>query len=218
MVNLVNFLNSIPKQNCHGENITVVGATKMVNIENIAFAVESGLEHIGENKVQEFIEKYPNYPSATYHFIGHLQTNKVKFIVGKVHLIQSVNSLKLLNAINSYAKKINTVQNILLEVNIGKDENKHGFYEEETINAIKQASLLTNVKVQGLMTVLPKYENQDKLTSLCLQMRNLYDIIIKQGYPLTYLSMGMSSDYKIALQCGSNMIRIGSALFGERKY
>lgn len=218
MLNVVDFLNSLPKTNNLGEKITVVGATKMVDPNVICQAVSLGLCEIGENKAQEFNQKFDLYPPAKYHFIGHLQTNKVKFIVGKAHLIQSVDSLKLLEVINEQAKKLNITQNILLEVNPTKDPDKHGFYQEDLFGAASKACNLTNVNLQGLMTVLPKCENQDKLGAVCLQMRSLYDIMIKQGYKLTYLSMGMTSDYKIAIENGSNMIRIGSAIFGNRNY
>ena len=218
MLNVVDFLKNIPKTNAYGENITVVGATKMVDTATIKQAVSLGLTDIGENKVQEFIEKYDDYPTANYHFIGHLQTNKVKYLVGKVHLIQSVDSIKLLNAINEQAKKHSIVQRILLEVNIANDPNKHGFSHEEVIDAVLKATSLENIQLEGLMTVLPKYENKNNLVSICLQMRALYDIINKDIFRLKYLSMGMSNDFDVAIECGSNMIRIGSAIFGERNY
>lgn len=218
MERITTFLNNCPKTNSKGENITLVAATKMVTPDLINQAFSLGINNIGENKAQEFTQKYPFYPPATYHFIGHLQTNKVKQVVGKAHLIQSVDSLKLLTAINTCAEALNITQNILLEVNIGNDEAKHGFLKEEVFDALSVASSLKNVYLQGLMTVLPKCENKNKLASLCLQMRNLYDII-KEGNPsIEYLSMGMSCDYLTAIECGSNMIRIGSLLFGERDY
>ena len=212
------FLQNCPKQNNLGENITLVGATKTVNAQIIADAGALGLKHIGENKAQEFNEKYPLYPPATYHFIGHLQTNKVKQIVGRAHLIHSVDSIRLLNAINAQATTLNIKQNILLEVNIANDQAKHGFLKEELFDALSYANGLQGVCVQGLMTVLPKCENKDKLASLCLQMRELYDIIKKDNANFKFLSMGMSGDYLTAIKCGSNMIRIGSLLFGERHY
>ena len=186
------------------------------DIINQAFLL--GIKHIGENKVQEFTQKHQFYPPACYHFIGHLQTNKVKQIVGKAHLIQSVDSIKLLTAINNCAEALDITQDILLEVNVAKDEAKHGFFEEDVFNALCIASSLKNVCVKGLMTVLPKCENQNKLASLCLQMRKLYDIIKEGNQSIEYLSMGMSSDYLTAIECGSNTIRIGSLLFGERHY
>ena len=218
MERITSFLKNCPTVNNLGENITLVGATKTVEPEKIKEAVLLGLKHIGENKAQEFIEKYPLYPPATYHFIGHLQTNKVKQIVGKAHLIHSVDSIRLLTAINERAKALDITQNILLEVNVAKDVAKHGFFKEDLFDALAYANTLTNVCVQGLMTVLPKCENKDKLASLCLQMRELYDIIRKDNPSFKFLSMGMSGDYLTAIECGSNMIRIGSLLFGKRRY
>ena len=218
MLNITNFINDFPKYNKFGEKITLVGATKMVHPEVINQAYTQGILHVGENKVQEFTQKLPFYPPATLHFIGHLQSNKVKYLVGKVHLIQSVDSLKLLNEINKQAQKLQIIQEILIEVNIGKDENKHGFYPEEVFSAVTYAQSLSNVKLSGLMTVLPKCENKNNLMQLCLQMRKLYDIINKDYAKISILSMGMSGDYLTAIECGSNMVRIGSALFGERNY
>ena len=213
------FLNNLPKTNNLGEEITLVGATKTVDADKIKQAFDHGILHVGENKAQEFLQKFNNYPrDATLHFIGHLQTNKVKQLVGKVNLIQSVDSLKLLNEINECALKQNITQDILLEVNIANDQNKHGFLKEEIVNAVRHANLLPCVNVLGLMTVLPKCENKEKLCKLCLHMRNLYDIIKESNPSFRYLSMGMSGDYETAIQNGSNMIRIGSLLFGDRDY
>ena len=218
MQKIIDFINNLPLENNLGEKITLVGATKTVSTDIINKAVKLGIRDIGENKAQEFCEKYPHFPPATYHFIGHLQTNKVKMIVGKAHLIHSVDSVDLIKAINKQAKKLQIVQNILLEVNIAKDPNKHGFYENDLQNALQECKLCENLKVVGLMTVLPKCDNNDKLSNLCLQMRRLYDIIKAENKDFTYLSMGMSGDYQVAIQNGSNMIRIGSLLFGERNY
>ena len=215
---ITDFINNLPQRNNLGEKITLVGATKTVSCDKIAQAVNCGLNHIGENKAQEFTEKYPNFPKATYHFIGHLQTNKAKYIVGKAHLIHSVDSVKLAKEISKIAKKQNITQEVLLEVNVAKDESKHGFFEEDIASAILEIKQLENISVVGLMTVLPNTKNKNKLASLCLQMRNLYDIINKQEKCFKYLSMGMSGDYQIAINNGSNMIRIGSLLFGKRYY
>ena len=219
MNEIATFLKSLPKFNNLGEEITVVGATKTVDIQTISKAFEQGLLHLGENKVQEFMQKYDDYPSnAILHFIGHLQTNKVKYIVGKASLIHSIDSEKLLFAVNDRAKSLNLVQSVLLEVNIANDENKHGFNKQDLFKAISSAQNCDNLNIQGLMTVLPKCENKDNLCELCLQMRSLYDIIKESQPNFCTLSMGMSGDYQTAIQNGSNLIRIGSLLFGERKY
>ena len=133
-------------------------------------------------------------------------------------LIHSIDSEKLLFAVNDRAKSLNLVQSVLLEVNIANDENKHGFNKQDLFKAISSAQNCDNLNIQGLMTVLPKCENKDNLCELCLQMRSLYDIIKESQPNFCTLSMGMSGDYQTAIQNGSNLIRIGSLLFGERKY
>ena len=211
-----NTLNSIPQFNNYGEKVTVVGATKTVNVETINYAAELGLLHVGENKVQELLEKYDNYPPCTLHFIGHLQTNKVKQVVGKVELIQSVDSKKLATEINKQAQKLGIVQQILIQVNISKEPQKHGFLPEEGLSSYQFIKELKHVKVRGFMAMLAKSENENKISALCLQMREIYDIIAKDDKYFNILSMGMSADFKIAVKNGSNMVRLGSYLFGKR--
>lgn len=240
--NFTDLLRSLPKTNPFGERVTVVGATKTISQEDIAEAISFGLTDVGENKVQEFIQKYP-YPPCNVHFIGHLQTNKVKYIIGKVCLIQSCDSVKLAEKISELTEKQGINQNILLEVNVGKEPQKSGFMPEDIFNAYDKIAKLPDITVKGIMTVLPDVNkiNGDadvapasnnqirasdatasgangEIASLCLQMREIYDKLRSIDDRIDTLSMGMSADYPIAVKYGSNMLRIGSYLFGKRHY
>ena len=212
-------LKEISNGNNLGEEIHLVGATKTVDACVINQAVQNGLKIVAENKVQEFREKTEQITGAVQHFIGHLQTNKVKYLVGKVEVIQSVDSIRLGQAISCEAVKKGVTQEILAQVNVGNEITKGGFSLEQTIDAVKELSQLPNIKVVGLMAMLPHSEDYSLLQKLCLQMRCTYDKLKTDlGYPFRYLSMGMSGDYKIAIENGSNMIRLGSAVFGKRNY
>lgn len=240
--NFAGVLHSLPKTNNLGEKITVVGATKMVAKDDIEKAVALGLESVGENRVQELCEKYL-YPTPDLHFIGHLQTNKVKYIIDKVSLIQSCDSVKLAKTISDLARKHEKTQNVLLEINIGKEPQKSGFMPDELFDAYAEIICLPAVRVKGLMTVLPAMQNFaaepngqseqqyglpdvqqsgfascEEIAQLCLQMREIYDKLKLTDKNIDILSMGMSADYKIATANGSNMLRIGSLLFGKRVY
>ncbi len=218
MINeLKEVLNSIKSGNNFGEKITLVGATKTVPISEILSAVKFGMPVVAENKVQEFLSKTEKISGAEQHFIGHLQTNKVKYVVGKVSLIQSVDSLRLGQAISNRAKQLNVTQNVLAEINIGGELSKSGFDKENAYDSVKALSWYPNINVCGLMAMLPKNIENDKKIELCLQMRQIYDNLKKDGYNMKFLSIGMSDDYRLAIQNGSNMIRIGRLIFGERK-
>ena len=211
--------NQIKDGNNFGEPIHLVGATKMVEVEVINQAIQLGLKIVGENKVQEFREKHLKIVNGEQHFIGHLQTNKVKYLVGNVSLIQSVDSVKLSAEIDKQAKKQNLVQEILIEVNIGGELSKSGFSLDDAFSSVLDInSTFKNVKVVGLMAMLPHSDDQEYLESLCKKMRALFDALKEQGLPFKYLSMGMSNDYLIAIKNGSNMIRLGRTIFGQRIY
>lgn len=217
--NVTRVLKEISAGNNLGESITLVAATKMQNAETINNAIASGVMVVAENKVQEFREKTALLSPCRQHFIGHLQTNKVKYIVGKVELIHSVDTLNLATAINDFAAKKGIVQDVLIEVNVGGEETKSGFAFTEAENAVREiAATLKNVHVKGLMAMMPISSDKDYLASLFDKMRTLYDKLKNQGLAFTYLSMGMSEDYKIAIAHGSNTIRLGTALFGKRNY
>lgn len=214
---LKKIIEEISNGNDRGEKITLVGATKTVPADTINLAVKSGLKIVAENRVQEFLEKKDDIIGVEQQFIGRLQTNKVKYLVGKVSLIQSVDSLHLAEKINEVAEKKGLIQNVLAEINVGGELTKGGFSLLEAESCIKDILKLPFVKIKGLMTILPKTDEQEIKKKLCLQMRNFYDNLIKDGFDFSVLSMGMSGDYKTAINCGSNMIRLGSLIFGERR-
>ena len=216
--NLEQVLNYIKNGNNLGEKITLVGATKTMPVEDINLAIELGLGVVAENRVQEFREKTEFISkNARQHFIGHLQTNKVKYLVGKVDLIHSVDSLHLGQAISSECIKKGVTQDILVEINIGGELSKSGFNPQNAIESVKELSTYKNLNVVGLMAMLPHADDDLLLAELCQKMRSIYDKLKLDGYQLEYLSMGMSADYKLAIQNGSNMIRLGSVIFGKRK-
>ena len=205
------------------EDIIFLAATKTVDAPTINHAISLGLKYIGENRVQELLSKYDDYDldNASLHFIGHLQTNKVRQIVGKVALIQSVDSVRLAEEISKCSKKLGLTTDILLEVNIGREENKSGVTPEELPELIERIRPIEAVRVRGLMAIPPICENAQENCKFFDNMRNIFlDIKSKNidNISMDILSMGMSDDYAEAIRCGSNMIRVGSALFGARNY
>ena len=205
-----------------GADITLVGASKMNDAAACREAIAAGIDVLGENRVQEMTQKLAEnaYDGAPLHFIGHLQRNKVKQVVGKAALIQSVGSVPLLEEIEKTADKLGIVQDILLEVNIGGEEAKSGFAPAEVAEAARYARTLSHVRVLGLMTI-PPVENEPKGNlPFFAQMRELFVDINQNIYDnkLKYLSMGMSGDYAEAIDAGSNMVRVGTAIFGARNY
>ena len=217
--NVQKVLNEISCGNNFGEKITLVAATKMQSAEIINDAISAGIKVVAENRVQEFKEKTDLLSPCRQHFIGHLQTNKVKYVVGKVELIHSVDSFHLAADINEFAAKAGVIQDILVEINAGGEESKSGFSLADAENSVKEiAESLKNVRVKGLMAMMPLSGDIEYLATLFDKTRALYDTLKSEGYPLEYLSMGMSEDYKIAIAHGSNMIRLGTALFGKRNY
>lgn len=205
------------------EDITLLAATKTVSPEIINHAISLGLDHIGENKVQELTSKYNDYnlTNCSLQFIGHLQTNKVKQIVDKVDLIQSVDSVKLAKEIAKQSLKIHKTTDILVEVNIGKEENKSGVYPENLEELLCQLAEIEGVSIKGLMTIPPICENEQKILKYFNNMHDIFiDILQKKldNISMTILSMGMSADYYEAILQGANMVRVGSALFGARNY
>lgn len=205
------------------EDITFLAATKTVEPEVINHAISLGLDHIGENKVQELLSKYDSYnlEKCSLQFIGHLQSNKVRQIVDKVDLIQSVDSVKLANEIAKQSLKINKTTDILVEVNIGREENKSGVYPENLEELLCEISQIEGISVKGLMTIPPICDNKHKISKYFNNMHNIFiDISQKKldNISMTILSMGMSADYYEAILEGANMVRIGSSLFGARDY
>ena len=205
-----------------GADITLVGASKMNDAAACREAIAAGIDVLGENRVQEMTQKLAEnaYDGVPLHFIGHLQRNKVKQVVGKAALIQSVSSAALLDEIEKNAEKLGIVQDILLEVNIGGEEAKSGFAPAEAPEAARYAKTLSHVQVLGLMTIPPVETEPHGNMPLFARMKALYVDINQNIYDnkLKYLSMGMSGDYAEAIEAGSNMVRVGTAIFGARNY
>ena len=204
------------------EEITLVGASKMNDAAACREAIAAGIDALGENRVQEMTAKLADnaYDGAPLHFIGHLQRNKVKQVVGKVALIQSVGSMELLEEIEKVAAREQLVQDILLEVNIGREEAKSGFDPDAVTAAAEAALSLPHVRVRGLMTIPPADADRDANMRYFQEVQALYvDINTKLFHnELKCLSMGMSGDYMDAIRCGATMVRVGTANFGARNY
>ena len=204
------------------KEITLVGASKMNEAAACREAIAAGIDVLGENRVQEMTEKLSQnaYDGAPLHFIGHLQRNKVKQVVGKVALIQSVGSLPLLEAIEKEAEKQGIVQDILLEVNIGGEEAKSGFAPGELEDAAKAAQAMEHIRVHGLMTIPPADCSREENIHYFQEVRALYVDINEKLFhnKLECLSMGMSGDFEDAIRNGATMVRVGTAIFGARHY
>lgn len=204
-------------------DITFLAATKTVDAEVINYAISLGLKYIGENKVQELLSKYDKYDldNASLQFIGHLQSNKVRQIVGKVDLIQSVDSVKLAKEISKQSLKNNVNTDILVEVNIGGEESKSGIEPERLYELLDEIKNFDNISVKGLMCIPPICDSQQKILKFFSKMNNIFiDISGKKidNISMDILSMGMSADYYEAILSGANMVRVGSSLFGARNY
>ncbi len=203
------------------KDILLLGATKTVDPETIQKAVDGGLLYIGENRVQELRDKYDKVKRAHWHFIGHLQTNKVKYIIDKAELIHAVDSFHLLDEIEKQAKKKNIVANVLIEVNASGEESKFGTEFDAVRPLIEANEKNENVKISGLMTIGPHTGEKDEIRKAFRNMFSLYETLGKESYKnakMQYLSMGMSGDYTVAVEEGANIVRIGSAIFGHRKW
>lgn len=200
------------------KDVLVIGASKTMPLERILFVRDNtDVKIFGENRVQELLEKYT--PDVRWHFIGQLQTNKVKYIVDKVELIHSVDRLSLLQEIDRQAKKHGKVQDILIEVNIGGEEKKGGVAPAEVIDFAKEVDKYPSVRLKGLMSVLPNVV-KEALDAFYLQLSKLYDTLKQtrlDNADIRYLSAGMSNDYDVAVKYGANIVRLGRALFGERE-
>lgn len=200
------------------KDVLIIGASKTMPLERILFVRDNtDVKIFGENRVQELLEKYT--PDVRWHFIGQLQTNKVKYIVDKVELIHSVDRLSLLQEIDRQAKKHGKVQDILIEVNIGGEEKKGGVAPAEVIDFAKEVDKYPSVRLKGLMSVLPNVE-KEALDAFYLQLSKLYDTLKQtrlDNADIRYLSAGMSNDYDVAVKYGANIVRLGRALFGERE-
>lgn len=204
------------------KEITLIAVSKTKPLENIEELIEIGVEDFGENKVQELCDKYEHVSQPVrFHLIGHLQTNKVKYIVDKACLIHSVDSLKLAQTIQKEAAKKQVIAQILIEVNVAEEDSKFGLHTEDVIPFIQEISTMPNLHVNGLMTIAPfvddpednrKYFRTLKQLSLDITSKNIDNI------DMNVLSMGMTNDYKVAIEEGATMVRVGTAIFGARNY
>ena len=197
--------------------ITIVGVTKTVGVEEVRAALLAGISDFGENRVQEFLGKYGLFPDAHWHFIGTLQTNKAKDVVGRAALIHSVDSLRLLDEIARRAEAAGVVQPVLLQVNVSGEESKHGFECCDVREALIEASHRPNVAVRGFMTMAPLGRPEDARW-VFRELRELRDSLREMplnGVELTELSMGMSNDFRVAVEEGSTIVRVGRAIFGR---
>jgi len=205
------------------EDVKVIAVSKTVDAQRAREAVEGGLINLGENRVQELVSKYEQLSDidVKWHLIGHLQRNKVKYIIDKVFLIHSLESLDLAKEINKRALQHNMTANVLIELNIGQEESKFGLDEDSVYDFVKSMEQFANIKVLGLMTVAPFSENPENVRCVFRKMKEIFDKISEMKLTNTemkYLSMGMTNDFEIAIEEGANMVRIGTAIFGKRIY
>ena len=206
-------INSLPS------HVTLVAVSKTKSVEEISQAYEAGQRVFGENKIQEMASKWEELPKdIAWHMIGHVQSNKVKYMAHFVDLIHGVDSFKLLKEIQKQAIKHDRTIRCLIQIRIAEEETKFGLPEEELEALLKAAEDLPNIQIVGLMGMATFTDNQDQITSEFNKLKDLYDKVNSASASMNTLSMGKSGDYSIAIECGSNMIRVGSKIFGERNY
>lgn len=212
------YLEKISAGNCFHEPVTLVAATKTRTADEINEAIAAGITDIGENKVQEFRDKYDLVKGGNRHFIGHLQTNKVKYLIGKTCLIHSLDRDELAEEIAKRSLRANLTTDVLIEVNIGSELSKSGYSLAEAYEAYERVRGMQGLRVCGFMAMLPLSQDRAFLARLADEMRALYDRARAQDGNIRFLSMGMSGDWELCLAHGANMIRLGTALFGARTY
>ena len=217
-----NIKKACEKAGRNPEEVTLIAVSKTKPVPMLEEAYEAGSRDFGENKVQEIMEKYPVLPAdIRWHMIGHLQRNKVKYIIDKAALIHSVDSLRLAEEISSQAKKKQVEADILIEVNIAQEESKFGTSRAEALSLVEAAAGLPNIHVKGLMTIAPFVSNPEDNREYFRQIRELsVDIEQKNidNVTMSVLSMGMTGDYMVAIEEGATMVRVGTGIFGERNY
>ena len=212
---------ALEKAGKNENEVILLAATKTVDVDTINYAINKGIGYIGENKVQELLSKQDGIISVHHHFIGHLQTNKVKDIINRVELIHSVDSLKLAKEISKQAAKNDKVMDILLEINIGDEESKWGFEPNELEASIKEVAKLPNLRICGIMAIPPICNEPEENRKYFKQMYEIFIDIKHKNIDncfMNILSMGMSDDFVIAIEEGANLVRVGTALFGKRYY
>lgn len=204
------------------EEVTLIAVSKTKPCSMLQEAYQCGIREFGENKVQEMTEKYDILPDDIHwHMIGHLQRNKVKYIVDKAKLIHSVDSLRLAETIEQEAAKKNIIAHILIEVNVADEDSKFGLKTEEVLAFVEQVALMPHIRIEGLMTIAPYVENPEENRAVFACLRKLSVDIAKKNIDnvnVDILSMGMTNDYEVAIEEGATMVRIGTGIFGERDY
>ena len=217
--NVKKLLQEMPETNPYGEKVTLVAAVKLQTPEDINRAICAGITDVGDNHVQEFKDKYDKIcGNPVRHFIGHLQTNKVKYLLGKIDLYHSLDRYELAEELSKRGVRAGVTSDVLIQINIGNEETKSGFALEEAEEAYAKIKSMPSIKVKGLMAMLPDTDDEETLTSLATSMRGLFDKLKQSDPDVQYLSMGMSGDWKLCVECGSNMVRLGTAIFGRRVY
>mgnify|MGYP002623260596 CR=1 FL=1 len=217
-----NEINEAAAASRFGQQVTLVAVSKTHPADTIMEAYNEGIRDFGENKVQELLDKYDQLPSdIRWHLIGHLQRNKVKYIVDKVWLIHSVDSLRLAETIEQQAASHNITANILIQVNISHEESKFGIDRQELTDLLNKISLMEHIQVMGLMTIAPFTEDPEECRYIFRELKNLsidIDALKIDNINMKILSMGMSGDFKVAIDEGSTLVRIGTSIFGQRDY
>ena len=204
------------------KEVTLIAVSKTKPVEMLQTIYDAGSRDFGENKVQEMCDKIEQLPTdIRWHMIGHLQRNKVKYIVGRVSLIHSVDSLHLAQEIEKQAAKLDVIVPILIEVNIAEEESKFGIHKEETISLVREVAALPHIRIQGLMTIAPYVENPEDNRAYFRGIKQLSVDIARENIDnvsMDCLSMGMTGDYEVAIEEGATMVRVGTGIFGERNY
>ncbi len=226
MINIVENLRAVQseiessrRKSIAGAPVTLIAVTKNHEVEMMQQAIDAGAQHIGENRIQEAAEKFKILNrEVTRHLIGHLQTNKAKQAVRLFDLIHSVDSEHLAEAISGAAYSIGKIQDVLIQVNLAKEETKSGVYEENLPRLIEAVDVLKNIHLRGFMLIAPNYSDVENCRPLFRRMYEIFVAIQKTRQNFDYLSMGMTHDYKIAIEEGANVVRIGTAIFGDRNY
>lgn len=225
-INIENTLEDIKKSannsNRNPDKIQLIAVTKTIDTDIIQEAINYGVTDIGENKVQELVRKYEEIgPVVKWHLIGHLQRNKVKYIIDKVDLIHSLDSYRLAKEINKRAKQVDRTIECLVQVNVSGEDTKFGTSPNELQELLNKVSIFKNIKIVGLMTMAPHVENKEDTREYFKTLKDLADEINKlkiKNIEMKYLSMGMSNDFEVAVEEGSNLVRVGSRIFGKRDY
>ena len=216
--NVTRLKEELANGNAFGEKVLLVAATKTQTVEAINEAIFAGVDAVAENKPQEFRDKNEFLSPCPRHFIGHLQTNKVKYLMGKVSLYHSCDRDDLAMEIARRSRSMGIVSDVLIQINIGDEESKGGYPYETAQETFFRLTNVEGLRIKGFMAMLPDSTDEALLRGLCRKMRALYEWAREQSSDVEYLSMGMSGDYKICIEEGSNVIRVGSTIFGARKY